>query len=247
MAQYDWDRRWDREHDRDWEERRRRESREGWGDRGREFRESGGEHRDRWSPGQWGAGRDQEREGQGEDWRRRQAWSGENRSEMGRDREYPSRADWGAQGRWGSYGNRSADWSQEREPGRDREPNRGDREHQNEEWMRTYGSGGGYGGGLSLSPETGRFAGRGPRNWRRSDERIREDINERLTDHPDIDASEIEVQVKNGEVTLAGTLNDRHSKRLAEDVAERVSGVKEVHNQIRIQAASQTGASVLSR
>jgi osmotically-inducible protein OsmY len=110
--------------------------------------------------------------------------------------------------------------------------------------LRSYGHGTSYGGGLGGSQEMGRFAGRGPKNWHRSDERIREDVNERLTDHPDIDASEIEVQVKNGEVTLAGTLNDRHSKRLAEEVAERVSGVKEVHNQVRIQTTAQTGSSL---
>jgi hypothetical protein len=244
MAQFDWDRRWDREHGRDSEERRRRELDEGWRERERDFRE-GGEQRDRFTQG---PGREQEREGwgeRGEDWRRRQPWSGENRTEIGRDREYPSRSDWGAQGRWGSYGNRSADWSEERwEPGRDRDWNRGNQERRNDEWLRSYGHGTSYGGGLGGSQEMGRFAGRGPKNWHRSDERIREDVNERLTDHPDIDASEIEVQVKNGEVTLAGTLNDRHSKRLAEEVAERVSGVKEVHNQVRIQTTAQTGSSL---
>jgi osmotically-inducible protein OsmY len=84
--------------------------------------------------------------------------------------------------------------------------------------------------------ERGRFAGRGPKNWQRSDDRIREDINERLTDHPDIDASEIDVQVKNGEVTLTGAVDERYVKRLAEDVAENVTGVREVHNQLRVQS-----------
>jgi osmotically-inducible protein OsmY len=92
--------------------------------------------------------------------------------------------------------------------------------------------------------ERGRFAGRGPKGWRRSDDRIREDINERLTDHPDIDASDIEVQVKNGEVTLTGAVDARYTKRLAEDISESVSGVREVHNQLRIQTAAEqsTGA-----
>lgn len=86
---------------------------------------------------------------------------------------------------------------------------------------------------------SGPHAGRGPRGYQRSDERIREDVNERLTDHPDIDASEIEVRVDNGEVTLIGAVEDRRTKRLAEDVAESVSGVRDVHNQLRIgQAAS---------
>lgn len=95
----------------------------------------------------------------------------------------------------------------------------------------------GYGNPGSYGREQGRHAGRGPKNWQRSDERIREEVNERLTDHPHIDATEIDVQVKNGEVTLAGTVESRNIKRLAEDVAESVSGVKEVHNQLRALGA----------
>jgi osmotically-inducible protein OsmY len=82
---------------------------------------------------------------------------------------------------------------------------------------------------------SGRFAGRGPKGWQRSDDRIRDDINERLTRHPDVDATEIDVQVSNGQVTLSGTVDERHARRLAEDIAEGVSGVKEVQNHIRVQ------------
>ena len=77
------------------------------------------------------------------------------------------------------------------------------------------------------------FRGRGPKAYRRSDERIREDINDRLTDHAYLDASDIEVMVKEGEVTLTGKVLDRTDKRLAEDVAESVSGVKHVQNNLR--------------
>ena len=98
---------------------------------------------------------------------------------------------------------------------------------------------GNFGGGMSAYGERGRYSGRGPKGWQRSDERIREDVSERLADHPHIDASEIEVTVSNGEITLAGTVEDRHSKRLAEDIAESVSGVREVHNQIKVQQGQQ--------
>ncbi len=81
----------------------------------------------------------------------------------------------------------------------------------------------------------GRFAGRGPRGYHRSDDRIREEVCEILTRHGDIDAGDVEVQVKNGEVTLTGNVDDRYQKRLAEDVVEQVSGVHDVHNQIRVQ------------
>jgi hypothetical protein len=42
------------------------------------------------------------------------------------------------------------------------------------------------------------YRGRGPKNYTRSDERIREDLNERLTDSDEIDASNITVEVSNG-------------------------------------------------
>lgn len=77
-------------------------------------------------------------------------------------------------------------------------------------------------------------AGRGPKGWKRSDERIRDDVSEQLERHPGIDASDIEVQVQQGEVTLSGSVADRHAKRMAEDVADHVSGVREVQNQIRV-------------
>lgn len=81
---------------------------------------------------------------------------------------------------------------------------------------------------------TGGFRGRGPKNWRRSDERIREEVNERLTHHDGVDATDIEVTVENGEVTLNGHVGSRWEKRIAEDVAEIVQGVRDVHNRLSI-------------
>jgi osmotically-inducible protein OsmY len=80
----------------------------------------------------------------------------------------------------------------------------------------------------------GGHRGKGPQNWQRSDERIREAVNEALTDHDHIDATHIEVTVSDGEVTLAGTVEDRAMKRLAEDCVEQIQGVREVQNHIRI-------------
>jgi hypothetical protein len=79
------------------------------------------------------------------------------------------------------------------------------------------------------------FTGRGPRGYRRSDERIMEDVCDRLSWHPDIDASDIDVRVENGEVTLEGTADTRREKRLAEDIAESVWGVVDVHNRLRLR------------
>jgi osmotically-inducible protein OsmY len=78
--------------------------------------------------------------------------------------------------------------------------------------------------------------GRGPRNYQRSDERIREDVCESLTQDDQIDASSIEVTVTDGEVTLTGTIFQRDDKRRAEDLAEAVSGVKDVRNNLRVSS-----------
>ncbi|HEU4643625.1 MAG TPA: BON domain-containing protein [Gemmatimonadaceae bacterium] len=99
-----------------------------------------------------------------------------------------------------------------------------------------FGPEGDYGApaaGSSSSPQRS-HAGRGPRNWRRPDARIEEDVNEALTRDPEVDASDVEVRVVDGEVTLTGSVADRRAKRRAEDVAERVNGVHDVHNRLTI-------------
>ncbi|MBP7147110.1 MAG: BON domain-containing protein [Acidobacteria bacterium] len=78
------------------------------------------------------------------------------------------------------------------------------------------------------------YAGRGPRGYTRSDDRLREDICERLSAHPLIDASEIEVNVANGEVTLEGTVESRRVRHMAEDVCDSVMGVRDIHNNLRV-------------
>lgn len=83
--------------------------------------------------------------------------------------------------------------------------------------------------------ESGRnFAGRGPRGYRRPDARIHEDICEILTRHPEIDATDIDITVHDGVVTLSGTVEDRYTKRLAGDVAELTFGVHDVENRLRL-------------
>lgn len=83
--------------------------------------------------------------------------------------------------------------------------------------------------------------GRGPKNYKRSDSRIEEDINDRLTRDPRIDASDIEVSVKDGEVTLTGHVDTRQDKRRAEDLADDVSGVNHVQNNLRIRGREGVG------
>ncbi len=87
----------------------------------------------------------------------------------------------------------------------------------------------------------GEHRGRGPKGYRRSDERIADDINDRLTEDPIIDASEIEVAVKDGEATLSGVIFRKEDKRRAEDLAERVSGVSHVQNNLRLRRDGDAG------
>jgi hypothetical protein len=85
------------------------------------------------------------------------------------------------------------------------------------------------------SSDLANYRGKGPKGFTRTDERIREDINCRLTDDAYVDASNVEVAVENGEVILSGSVPDRSSKRRAEDIAELVSGVSNVENRLRVK------------
>lgn len=98
-----------------------------------------------------------------------------------------------------------------------------------------------FGGDEGSGDEMRHHRGRGPKNYTRSDARILEDVNDRLTDDPHVDASEIHVEVQNREVTLTGTVNSRFEKRHAEDLAESVSGVTHVQNNLRVQQSMAMG------
>ncbi|MBL7543932.1 MAG: BON domain-containing protein [Bdellovibrionaceae bacterium] len=91
----------------------------------------------------------------------------------------------------------------------------------------------------------GKFYGKGPKGFRRSDERVREDVCEALYRDHSIDASEIDVTVNDGEVILKGTVENRQMKRLAEDCVESISGVSDVKNELRVQP--QASSSVADR
>lgn len=84
----------------------------------------------------------------------------------------------------------------------------------------------------------GEHHGRGPKGYKRSDDRIREDVNDTLTYDAWLDASDVEVEVSDCEVTLNGTVNSRADKRRAEDCVERVSGVRHVQNNLRVKDAT---------
>jgi osmotically-inducible protein OsmY len=104
--------------------------------------------------------------------------------------------------------------------------------------------------GQGVGSERGRWSGRGqgvgghrgkgPLNFTRSDDRICEIVYDALNDHDHIDASKIHIKVTNGEVTLTGSVDDRRTKWLAEDLVEDLPGVKAVENQLRVQRRGET-------
>jgi hypothetical protein len=91
---------------------------------------------------------------------------------------------------------------------------------------------------------------KGPKGYKRSDERIHEDVCDRLSHlsvHADVDASDVEVTVKDAEVTLTGSVPERRWKHMIEDTADHVHGVKDVHNQIKVRRQNDvTGTSISS-
>jgi osmotically-inducible protein OsmY len=104
---------------------------------------------------------------------------------------------------------------------------------------------GGFRGG---DPRTGpgMFRGRGPKGYQRSDERLREDISERIMQAYHIDSSEVTVEVRGGKVVLEGTVPDRRMKHAIEDLADAAPGVQDIENRIRVQS-SASGAGTMSR
>jgi osmotically-inducible protein OsmY len=108
-----------------------------------------------------------------------------------------------------------------------------------------YGGAGAASGGYS-EVERPRPVSRGPKGYKRSDERLKEDISERIMQRHDIDASEVTVEVQNGKVTLEGTVSDRRMKHALEDLADACPGVEDVDNRVRVSRGSgesESGAS----
>jgi osmotically-inducible protein OsmY len=80
--------------------------------------------------------------------------------------------------------------------------------------------------------------GKGPSNYKRTDERILEDVCDCLTEDRRVDARNIQVTIKDGEVTLDGTVDSREAKRRAEDIVDDISGVGHVQNNLRVTGSA---------
>ena len=160
----------------------------------------------------------------------------DNVRNYGRDRNLREREDVDGRSRYGgdrrSAGARYGDDSYRRNENDEAYlQDRYDRDY-NRDYVRDFGDHNGYVGRYERGPH----AGRGPEGYTRSAERMTEQVNERLTDDHRVDASQIQVTAEDGEVTLNGTVTDRSQKRRAEDIAESVRGVDDVHNRLTIQS-----------
>lgn len=211
----------DRPYSEGWRERRGRGRRTGqrWGEEERrEFGERGEREED------WGR---EPYESQGP-WQRFGDESGRGRDEQGFER-------------YGDLGYDEGRYAQHRERGAEHYARFGgwDRPRTaREPASYGYGPGGVYAGTPSANRglrQHGRYAGRGPKGYQRSDERVREEVCDHLMADPDIDAAELTVTVRDGEVTLEGSVPERSMKRDAEDCAESISGVRQVHNRLRVE------------
>jgi len=230
--------------DRDWERNRNRNPRERMGGYNERTQGHMGSFGERYDREDW---RNRENFGQ-ENWRGRQAMSGGDYDQQGsqgrRDYGPDTQRDYGRDYDRGSQ----RDYRRDEDRGyvqqgrgypREQEAyqrNQGYESRDMPVYGPQYGQGGYTGGGQNEDWRTpGPFTGRGPRGYQRSDERIREEVSDRLTQHGRIDAGDMDVQVQNGEVTLSGNANSRDEKRMAEDVAASVPGVSDVNNQIKVK------------
>lgn len=91
-----------------------------------------------------------------------------------------------------------------------------------------------FGSDKEMNRRDARYSGVGPKNYRRNEQRIYEDVCDLLMDNDGIDAGEIEVRVDDNVVILSGTVHTHLEKRRAENVAASVPGVWDVENRIRV-------------
>ena len=209
-------------------------SRSGWG-RGGVQTDFGDEASGRSYVGNEGRGY-----GYGPDYRRDQ-WDYGREGDRGRERsDYGRQGGYGREGGYSSRGYDRGGYGRDDDRGGYGDRDRGERGW----WDRTRDEVASWFGDDDAERRRQQdFRGRGPKGYRRSDERIKEDISDRLADDWQVDASEIDVGVSNAEVTLSGTVDSRDARRRAEDIAEQVSGVSHVQNNIRVRQQASSSSS----
>ncbi len=170
-----------------------------------------------------------------------------DRSRMDRDREFNGGED-RSYGQQGQYRSRSSQLDDQFRPSfrneRSQTSGRSSRSTSDYDSLGAMGTSSWQGSSYGTRDSASRLNhfGKGPKGWKRSDERIREDVCERLERDGRVDASDIDVSVQEGVVTLSGRVEDRPTKRHAEDIIEYLPGVKDVRNDLTVDQSFFTQA-----
>jgi osmotically-inducible protein OsmY len=69
------------------------------------------------------------------------------------------------------------------------------------------------------------------------DDRIYDEVRRKLANDVDVGAAGIEVQVKDGKVTLTGRVRTEKAKTKATQIAKKVKGVVSVDNELKLLAS----------
>src|ERR1700680_3464700 len=83
------------------------------------------------------------------------------------------------------------------------------------------------------------FPDDGGNKMTKSDSELRHDVERELEWDPSIDARNIGVMVKNGVVTLTGTVSTYSDKWRAERIAKRVAGVTALANDVEVKLTNE--------
>ncbi len=70
---------------------------------------------------------------------------------------------------------------------------------------------------------------------RADDDAIFDKVRQRLNNDPDVKGSRLTIEVKDGVVTLKGTVTEERFKAKADKITRRVAGVKDVVNQLTVE------------
>jgi hypothetical protein len=94
-----------------------------------------------------------------------------------------------------------------------------------------------YQSGVSRTTQAGETEPRSsktvkPRGLQRTDEEIKKEIESLLRQHGQVDARQIQVDVRQGVVTLSGNVTSPFGVQTAEGIARNVFGVLEINNQL---------------
>ena len=77
------------------------------------------------------------------------------------------------------------------------------------------------------------------RAYRRTDERVRDDICERLFHSSAVDTADVSVEVRDGVVIFEGTVPHRGMRYALEDIAAQCMGVVDIENRVRVATQSR--------